>query len=51
MCLSLLDFGGEIIQPDGPRHLSTIILKGSYLFKIVESVISFCLKKFLTQQF
>ena len=27
------------------RHLSTISLKNSYLFKIAESVISFCLKK------
>ena len=29
----------------GPRHLSTIPLKDSHLFKIAESVISFCLKK------
>ena len=39
-------FLGEIIQSfGGPRHLSTIPLKDSYLFKIVELVISFCLKK------
>ena len=37
---------GEIIQSsDGPRHLSTILLKNFYLFKIAESVISFYLKK------
>ena len=36
----------EIIQSSsGPRHLSTISLKDSYLFKIAESIISFCLKK------
>ena len=36
----------EIIQSSsGPRHLSTISLKDSYLFKIAKSVISFCLKK------
>ena len=36
----------EIIQSSsGPRHLSTIPLKDSYLFKIVESVINFYLKK------
>ena len=29
----------------GPRHLFTIPLKDSHLFKIVESVISLCLKK------
>ena len=35
---------GEIIQSScGPRHLSTIPLKDSYLFKIFESVISFYL--------
>ena len=38
--------GGEIIQSSGgPGHLSTIPLKNSHLFKITESVISFCLKK------
>ena len=38
---------GEIIDSfDGSRHLSTIPLKNFYLFKIVESVINFCLKKF-----
>ena len=30
----------------GSRHWSTIPLKNFYLFKIVESVINFCLKKF-----
>ena len=36
----------EIIKSSsGPCHLSTISLKDSYLFKIAESVISFCLKK------
>ena len=35
-----------------PRHLSTIPLKNSYLFKIVKSVISFYLKrKNSSQQF
>lgn len=29
----------------GPRHLFTISLKDSHLFKIAESVINFCLKK------
>ena len=29
----------------GPRNLFTIPLKDSHLFKIAESVISFCLKK------
>ena len=39
--------GGEIIQlSDGSRHLSTIPLKESHLFKITKSVISFCLNKF-----
>ena len=34
---------GEIIQSFGrPCHLSTILLKDSHLFKIAESVISFC---------
>ena len=38
---------GEIIESSGgPRHLSTISLKNFYLFKIAESVINFCLKKF-----
>ena len=38
---------GEIIQSSGgPRHLSTILLKGSHLFKIAESVIKFYLKIF-----
>ena len=33
---------GEIIQSFGrPRHLSTILLKDSHLFKIAESVIIF----------
>ena len=36
----------EIIQSSGrPRHLSVILLKNFYLFKIAELVISFCLKK------
>ena len=35
----------------GPRHLSTIPLKNFYLFKIAESVINFCLKIFLTNNF
>ena len=30
---------------DGQRHLSTIPIKDSHLFKIGKSVISFCLKK------
>ena len=29
----------------GPHHLSTIPLKDSHLFKIADSVISFCFKK------
>ena len=34
---------GEIIQSSsGPRHLSTIPLKNSHLFKIAELTISFC---------
>ena len=37
---------GEIIESfSGPHHLSTILLKNFNLFKIVESVINFCLKK------
>ena len=37
---------GEIIQyPGGPHHLSIILLKDFYLFKIAESVISFCFFK------
>ena len=37
---------GEIIQSfGGSRHMSTIPLKDSHLFKIVESVISFCFLK------
>ena len=36
----------KLYSPHGrPRYLSTILLKDSHLFKIVESVISFCLKK------
>ena len=36
----------EIIPSSGgPCHLSTIPLKDSHLFKIAESVISFCFKK------
>ena len=43
---------GEIIEfSGGPRHLSTIPLKNFHLFKIAESVINFCLKKFLTNNF
>ena len=43
---------GEIIESSGgPRHLSTIPLKNFHLFKIAESVINFCLKKFSNQQF
>ena len=34
-----------------PHHLSTILLKDSHLFKIVESVISFYFFFKLTQQF
>ena len=38
---------GEIIQSSGgPHYLSAIPLKDSHLFKISESVISFCFKKF-----
>ena len=38
---------GEIIKCcGGPRHLSIILLKNFHLFKIAESVINFCLKKF-----
>ena len=45
--LCFLPIWGEIIQSSGgPRHLSTIPLKDSYLFKMAESVISFCLKIF-----
>ena len=37
---------GEIIESSsGSRHLSTIPLKNFNLFKIVGSVINFCLKK------
>ena len=37
----------EIVKSSGePRHLSTIPLKNFHLFKIAESVINFCLKKF-----
>ena len=43
---------GEIIgSSGGPRHLSTIPLKNFHLFKIAESVINLCLKKFLTNNF
>ena len=38
----LYSFHGE------PRHLSTIPLKNSYLFKIVESIINFYFKKKFT---
>jgi len=31
-----------ILFSGGSRHLSTILLKDSHLFKIAESVISFC---------
>ena len=38
---------GEIIEfSGGARYLSTISLKNFHLFKITESVINFCLKKF-----
>ena len=38
---------GEIIESfGGPCHLSTILLKNFHLFKIAESVINLCLKKF-----
>ena len=38
---------GEIIESsDRSRHLSTIPLKNFNLFKIDESLINFCLKKF-----
>ena len=38
---------GDIIESSsGPRHLSTIPLIDSHLFKIVKLVIIFCLKKF-----
>ena len=37
---------GEIIQfSSGSLHLSTILLKDSHLFKIIELVISFCFNK------
>ena len=37
----------EIIESfGGPCHLSTILLKNFHLFKIIESVISFCLNFF-----
>ena len=37
----------KLYCPHGkPRYLSTIPLKDFHLFKIVESIISFCLKKF-----
>ena len=40
---SLVSLTREIIKPsDESRHLSTIPLKNSHLFKIAESVISFC---------
>jgi len=36
----------KLYSSDGrPRHLFAISLKDSHLFKIAESVISFCLKK------
>ena len=36
---------GEIIQSSSrPHHLSIILLKDFHLFKIIELVISFCLK-------
>ena len=36
----------EIIQPSGRLcYLFIILLKDSYLFKIIELIISFCLKK------
>ena len=38
--------GKIIVYSDGPRYLSTIPLKNFHLFKIAESVINFCLKKF-----
>ena len=52
----MLSFGrsyvGEIIESSGgSRHLSIILLKNFHLFKIAESVINFCLKKFLTNNF
>ena len=38
---------GEIIESfGGPCHLSIILLKNFHLFKIAESVINLCLKKF-----
>ena len=43
---------GEIIESSGePRHLSTISLKNFYLFKIAESIINLCLKKFYNNNF
>ena len=38
--------GEKLYSPRGEsRHLSTISLKDSYLFKIAKSVINFCFKK------
>ena len=38
---------GKIIKfSGGPHYLSTILLKYFYLFKIIESIINFYLKKF-----
>ena len=45
--LHFLSILGEIIEYSGGLcHLSTIPLKDFHLFKIAESVINFCLKKF-----
>ena len=45
--VKLHPISGEIIESSsGPRHLSTIPLKNFLLFKIAESIINFCLKKF-----
>ena len=43
---------GEIIESSSePRHLFIIPLKNFHLFKIAESIINFCLKNFLTNNF
>ena len=45
-CLPSPSLSGEIIESSGrPRHLSIISLKNLHLFKIIESVINFYLKK------
>ena len=46
MCVKLSSEEEIIEFSSEPCHLSTIPLKNFYLFKIAESVINFCLKKF-----